>query len=326
MNREYMDKGICALDGVMICFSDHRETVRVPARAGDMPLHRLGSGALCLPRARQVILEEGYTAVSGLTLPEENRVCTQITLPSTLETCDGFQPGRYILPSRLNLRRDVSENEFSRYLMYSEPAGQGFRLLNSEGLELPSCALLLQILKGYYGRSGVVNEIHPQLPLFFTDRNPGKNLNLPISCMSHVSQKSALTENECVLQRISGGDMGARSAEAERANDRRDQSGYSSGDGISEVTLIGFSREAAMHRKGRVYMTLTAMTGIFFNQMLRRVVLDGTDYYVYSRRFLAGTKDGYLREDVCVYGRDGMITDRKLSGSVYGKYRFLNML
>ena len=48
MNREYMDKGICALDGGMICFSDHRETVRVPARAGDMPLHRLGSGALCL--------------------------------------------------------------------------------------------------------------------------------------------------------------------------------------------------------------------------------------------------------------------------------------
>ena len=326
MSREYFSQQICALDGVMICMNSSQKHVSVPARAGDMPLYRLGGGALCLPEARTVTVEEGYTAVSGLTLPVSNTVCSEITLPSTLRAFDGFRPGQYRIPRRLNLRRTVSSEEYGRLLALSEPAGQGFRLLGREAMELPQFRLLIQILNDYYRCGGILNYVNPELPLFFGSVMPNNRLTEPVACMRADSDRPVFTENDGVLQRIAAGRMGTRSMDAERANDRRNQMGVPSVQAIQEVSAIGFSEAAAVRRDDQVFITLTALTARYFNQLLRQVVLGGKTYYVYSRRFLTGREDDYQREDVCVYGPSGMIPDRELSARVYSKYRLLNML
>jgi len=328
MTGQYIDPQICALDGVMICYKNEERRVCVPARAGDMPLELLGSGALCLPNALEVTVEEGYTAIAdfiALAKPfVEQWPQTQVTLPSTLRGWASPE-GRFLgYPRKLNLRRRLSEQDYRGLMEHSVPAGMGFRVLDSEALGQPACRVMAELMKGMAG--SIVNDIDPELPLYFWRKETDGSVFAPLECMGLDARGPEHTENDGVLKRIRSGNMGRRLGEAERENDRYYQKGEKLEARRALSAVVGFNEDAAIHSRGEVFMTLTAVLGYLFNQMLRRVDLEGKDYYVYSRRFLKSTGVSYLREDMCVYSREGLVTDAVVSRRVYEKYRLLNMI
>ena len=323
-----MDAHICAMDGVMLCYTDHRKQVSVPAAALNMPLRLLGSAALCIPNAETVIVEEGYTQISScaLTLPKGKSV--EVTLPSSLKAMkgDSAQPPQLrSCPTRLHLRRRISEAAWVELLEHSVPAGQGFRLLNEIALQSATFRLMSDLLK-VQGLQ-IINATDLELPLFFWQEEAKRSVFIPLECVWPGSEAPRHTEDEGVRARIASGGLGRRVPSMERTIDRMEQRGISSEPaGTRRFAFVGFNEKASVHKDGEVFMTFTAVTGLFFNQMLRRVVCEGRTYYVYSRRYPGRSIAEYSREDVCVYGPDGLVTDPALSNRVYGKYRLLNMI
>lgn len=323
-----MDAHVCAMDGVMLCYTDHRKRVSVPAAAMRMPLRLLGMASLCVPNAERVTVEEGYTAISAGALIQPQEGLAEVTLPSTLKTvkeCVASPPRLRSYPPRLHLRRRISEAAWDGLLEHSIPVGQDFRLLDPVALASDPFRLLSDLLAAQ--RQRIISGVDLDLPLFFWQKDAERSVFVPLECMWPGSAAPRHTEDEGVRARIASGDMGRRNPSTERMIDRMDQRGVSfESVETQKRTFVGFNEAACVHKGGEVFMTLTAMTGVFFNQLLRRVACEGATYYVYSRRFPSENPAEYRREDVCVYGPDGLVTDPALSNRVYSKYRLLNMI
>ena len=66
---------------------------------------------------------------------------------------------------------------------------------------------------------------------------------------------------------------------------------------------------------------------MLFTPQLLPIHCDGQQYYLYSRnRLTADPACPYQREDVCVFDKAGLVTDKKISETVYGKARLLMLL
>ena len=330
MMNQYMDANICAADGVMICFHDSGMRVSVPARAGNMPLKTLGAGSLCLKNANAVVVEEGYSAMACAALNMLPPTINEIVLPSTLKNVEkniAVGGAHALFARRICLRRRVRLDEYEQLRLHSRPAGQGFRVLDSTALDLPACEVMRALLNGMGRR--ILNDERLEMPLFFCADKLEKTVFAPLNCLMEGAEGPTYTENEGVLRRIAEGDWGARRGEMERQNDRLLQTFSDPAMRWLMNTLVGFSETAAITAGDEAYLTLVALTAKFFNQMVRRVRFSGREYYVYSRRLLTDRTNGllnYAREDVCVYGPEGLVTDNDVARDVYAKYRLLMML
>ena len=336
MNDTYMDVHACAFRDTMICYRDDAAQVRLPARAGDLRLKRLGNGALCCPRLERLEVEEGYEVIPAETivrLSNQRGRRTSLYLPATLTTLSDlgrdwpFHPVDNVQLTRVELTRRLPLGEY-RTLMETGVAVNG-------GLRLPvgvtdphgPCRMMVQVLRA--GGIGVVEPSNAEFPLFsFDEHGVRPMLFKPKKSLCRVGERPVDTENEALLQRIAQGHMGARDPVAERLNDRMQQTGEDILNRKRAVSLICFDERSAVNVGGAVRFTLQALMGELFYISLRRVCLKGKDYYVYARLYPqpAGTQPAYLREEVCVYGEDRLVTDPMLSEEVYEKYRLLNML
>ena len=336
MNDTYMDARACAFRDTMICYRDDADQVRLPARAGDLRLKRLGNGALCCPRLERLEVEEGYEVIPAETiirLSNRSGRRASLCLPATLTTVSDLVPDRPIYPvgkaqlTRIELARQLPLGEYRTLVETSVAVNGGLRLPVGVTDTHGPCRTMLQVLRA--GGIGVVDTLNAEFPLFsFDDHGVRPMLFKPKKSLSRAGERPVDNENEALLRRIAQGHMGARDPMAERLNDRMQQMGEDILDKKKTVALICFDERSAVNVGGAVRFVLQAQVGELFCISLRRVCLKGRDYYVYARLHLqpAGTQPAYLREDVCVYGEDRLVTDPVLSEEVYEKYRLLNTL
>lgn len=338
MNDAYVDGHACAFRDTMICYRDDAEKVRVPARVARLKLKRLGMGALCCPNAVEVALEEGYESVFAETIGrlgvwDKKSFQVSLRLPESFERVEALLPNTAIkiagkaLLRRVALARRMSLRDYRTISENAVPVNGGLRLPVCVTEERSFCRPLVEVLRA--GGIGVIEPSGLEFPLFrFDEHDSRPMLFKPKACFARDAERSAMTENEALLRRIERGQWGARSVEAERWNDRMQQTGCSILDRKQAVALIGYDERSVVRSGGIVRLVLEACISDLFAQSLRRVRLGGKDYFVYARQYpqSAGGVPAYLREDVCVYGGDRMVTDPALSEEVYEKYRLLNML
>lgn len=338
MGESYMDARVCALRDTMICYRDDAVQVRVPARAGDLRLKRLGMGALCCPNLEGLELEEGYERIPAETITRlgfmPGKVLrVSLRLPATLEAVEGLLRDAPIGIAgnerlvRVELARRLPLREYRTFVDTAVPVKGNLRLPVGVVDPHSPCRVLADVLRA--GGVGVIEPSNVEFPLFsLDDRGVRPMLFKPRASLTPAGQRHAATENEALLQRIARGQWGARDPDSERWNDRMQQAGEDILGKRQAVAVICLDERSAMRAGGEVRFVLHAWMGAPFSQSLRRVRLDGKDYYVYARQHLqsAGSVPAYLREDVCVYSGDRMLTDPVLSEEVYEKYRLLNML
>lgn len=331
MNDTYVDEYTCAFQDTMICYRDDATRVRVPATAARLRLKRLGSQALRCPNAEMIELAEGYETLprdlfNGLI--QENKRFSALVLPASLKAVDasagsGFYNGAL---RRVSLRRRMSEAGYRQLLDASLPM-KGHVRLPADVLNPDSpCRLMIDVMGCFC--TGVVDPARAEPPLFDAGEEDAPKLFAPKTCLLPEKYDGGNSENAALLWSIARGRLGARDADAELWNDRMLQVVDRRGAKPGVVAAIWFDERAVEHRGGGVSLTLEVSLGRLFRQALRRVRLNGMDYYVYSRLYChsAGARPAYKREDVCVYDARGLITDPDLSEAVYEKYRLLNVL
>ena len=338
MNDTYMDQRICAFRDTMICYRDDAEQVRVPARAAKMKLQHLGAGALCCPNAKSLELEEGYESIPAETISQLSsgggkNLHVSLRLPASLKAVQGLMSNMPIklagkaMLTRVVLARQLPSREYRDLLETGVSVNGGLRL--PVGIMDPHslCRPLVEALCA--GGIGVIEPSKAEFPLFsFDEHGVRPMLFKPKVCLMRDAEKSTATENEVLLRHIASGQWGARSVEAERWNDHMQQTGEDILARRQAVAMIYFDERSAMRVGGSVRFALETYISELFSLSLRRVCLNGAEYYVYARQYCQGegSQPAYLREDVCVYARDRVVTDPALSEEVYEKYRLLNRL
>ena len=118
----------------------------------------------------------------------------------------------------------------------------------------------------------------------------------------------------------------------------RGKSGKTKDEADQEVCLICCgpapaedSRAAVPSGQDSARETVTVRLHLFrqkaFFPTLRYVRCEDADWWIYSRNYLTGSEEHpYIRMEMGVFNREGLVTNRKQAEAVYAKYRFLSML
>ncbi len=332
MKDTYIDDYTCAYQDTMICYRDEAKQVRVPATAAWLELRRLGSQALNCPNAKSIELAEGYESFSqdlfnGL-IRLKNCFDT-LLLPTTLKLVEPSVINAMAHPGmkKVSLRRRLSQREFDSLLDGSLSAEGGLRLPAGRAGANSACGLMADVLKCL--GLGVLDPAETTLPLFEWMKEEGRSgLFSRKRCMLPEGMKAEPNENSVLLKCIAGKRWGVRDTAAEQWSDRMMQLNMNRPENQARTAVIWFDERAISRRGDAVYLSLEAWMGVLFRQAIRRVRLNGFDYYVYSRHYFSTIRSlpAYQREDVCVYDARGLVTDPEISEEVYEKYRLLNVL
>ncbi len=332
MKDTYIDDYTCAYQDTMICYRDEARQVRVPATAAWLRLKRLGSQALSCPNAESIELAEGYESIAHDLfdgLAGQKSAFAMLLLPTTLKQVEPSAINAHAHPGlkRVSLRRRMSRREYGSLLDGSLSVEGGLRLPTGQTSFNGACSLMADVLKCLC--LGVLDPSETTLPLFEWKNEKGRSgLFSRKSCMLPDGMKAEPNENSVLLKCIEGKRWGVRDTGVERWNDRILQLNTNRSQSQGKTAVIWFDERAVSRRGDEVCVTLEAWLGVLFRQALRRVRLNGLDYYVYSRHFFntISTLPAYTREDVCVYDARGLVTDPGISEEVYEKYRLLNVL
>ena len=129
---------------------------------------------------------------------------------------------------------------------------------------------------------------------------------------------SATEEYTAALQMIREGAAGYRDPASEWASDLRIRTGQiTSAVRKSKLSCVIFS-DPVFLRIAQFHL---------FAPALYPVRHGGKDWFVYSRLRLNGNAEHpYQREDICVFGREEIVTDRDLADMVYMKARMMMCL
>ena len=341
----YLDERASVIGGTLIRLNDNGEDVRVSSSYGGNPVSVLGSGAVVVPRAVRLTLEEGFRRLESDCMTG-NRSLREIRLPATLREIDGvIGIWRNLAgePFHLFLDRRMTAGVWEDIRQRAVPVG-GKQYALSPGelnrdamrpadalpasLEAPGASVQKEMRCVFLVRQKDKEDLQEQ---FFSK----------ISCLDLKYGRGTVCEADIVTEMIRDGDEGLRHAGAEEFSDLMiRKNGKTGAEADKEVCLIlcepgpaedhGGGAPAPSDRKSSraaVTVRLHLFRQKAFFPSLRYVRSDDSDWWIYSRNYLTGIEDHpYIRMEMGVFNRQGMVTNREQAEAVYAKYRFISML
>ena len=333
-----MDADSAALGGTMLCHNSSQRVVLVPSSVNGQRLTNLGAGALCCPNAERVALQEGYRRVSAEAFKHLPDTCGELTLPESLEQVDRARWIDLTPFKRVRLKRRLTQQEWAQLMERSMDAGNGYRLIHGADEGSPVLGVAAQLFGGSGKIPPIVDPEDFGLPIYMTDsQDYNKSVFVRMPCFHPGADSDAMTEDQGVVEAIARGRMGRRDPDCEAFADNLLREGVHTIDTLRQrTTILGFDPRAALYSDGARHVVIDIRPAYYYSQLLRRVMMDGHAYYVYSRKSLvqSAVRLGqtttpfvrYLREDVGVYDASGLVTDPIISENVYEKYRMLCVL
>ena len=333
-----MDANCAALGGTMLCYNSDRRNVVVPSSVDGRSVTVLGAGALCCPNACSVELQEGYRALSGDALRCLPSKCRELTLPASLERVEKTAWNDLSPLHLIRLKRRLGKKDWAELMDASLDAGGGYRLIRGADENHPVWGVAARIFTGMGKVPRIVDPGEYGLPIFSMDGSAyNKTVFANVSCRSPGATGGFMTEDRGVLEGIAAGRLGRRDPDCEALNDSLLREGGPKAEALRQRTaILGFDARAALFADGARQVVIEIHAAYHYAQLLRRVRMDGHEYYVYSRQSLVNDTVRlqptatrfikYLREDVGVYDASGLVTDPVISEKVYEKYRLLSVL
>ena len=325
----YIGPNLLAAGSTLVRCADEGLHVRVPARAGGLALEEIGSGAVTAGQAETILVEEGYIRLnrSGIMVGPQTR---KITLPRTLEeaaadSCCDLQGSRlHSFPElTIQLNRRFSPNEYAICRDCSLPAGKGRRILQVSLLKDRAFRPLANMSLNL-GRAAAA--LRPEMGTVFQEDGKATVFQAR-DCYNLNGNETRKDEYGTVLEMIRDGNMGWSDPESEKQSDIRIHAGIPLTGG-KEAALAEYSEpETEPLRDGFLGVQVCFRLQKLFFPGLLPIRYGGNDYYLYSRkRLTADPACPYEREDMGIFDREGLVTDRKLAEAVYGKARMLMLL
>ena len=325
----YLDGKTAVLGNTLIRLVDERENVLVLSRFGSHRVNTLGSGSLVLPRAREVTLSPDYEILQAECLSCDNQLET-LRLPVSVRKVEGNLQNEN---SGGTLRRILLDRRVSQ-AFWEEVRRQAIPILQ-EGWLLPQ-SIKREALEPAAALIGSLapapSALDPRMRLLFTEsaNNPRPFSRETIfntrPCLDFRCRVSEQEEYSEVMAMMEEGDPGWHVPSAEAASDMMIRKGADPADTLPQISLICAEKKEDSPQDRPVIRLHMFRTRAFF-PALRRIRHDGMDFWLYSRNYLSPWPERlYLRREMGIFSREGLVTDSQVAEEVYAKYRFLCLL
>ncbi|MCR4887048.1 MAG: hypothetical protein K5919_09050 [Clostridiales bacterium] len=337
MATEYfMDEKTLALGNTLLTLQCDGPIFTVPAEFGGLSVTTVGSGALQLRTVQELTFAPGYkelkekclcytATLERMNVPETVQRISSALFAATNGKADlVLSIDRALQPSTfLDMRRMMLQTEEKQRLL--PPS-----LLQRGEMELVRCLMCNS------APSAAI--IRKDMRLLFSGRLPGDEHHEfysgtvfdPRPCFDFLSGRKKTEEYTAVMEMIRADDPGWHDPEAERKGDLNLRFGASpvAVTACKKVSVVLCPElPNAPGPDGLFHAQFHLFRRHLFFPALRHIRHQGADWWIYSRNYLTSDPERpYLREDVGVFDRNGLVTDRKSSEDVYAKYRFLALL
>ena len=314
----YLSSTLAAAGGTLIRFcSEASGAVTVPAGENNVRLSVLGAGSVVANQAASVIVEEGYTRFNARCIQAGS--AARLAFPASLRSAESPLHISGQLFPLIELKRSLTDAVRRELAARSVPVGGGRRMLDPEMFYLPELAPLPALIANVQGLPLQPESAEARF-LFFRTPQENKTIFDKRDCLDFRGGSSGTEEYAAVMRMIREGNTGLRDAAAELQNDR---------------LIHGQEKDPWLqqYRNQRICVLFTdpselRITGVhMFAPALYPIRYGGREWFLYSRLHLTADPDlAYLREDVCVFTREGLVTDGSLSDAVYLKARMMMSL
>ncbi len=321
--QAYMDERALAAGHTMVRWTNDDEEFSLPPRVGPLSLTDIGAGAVICGPGTSLTVAPGYLRLHANSIVGTGKL-VEISLPWTVtDIAPDFYAGPRNRALRLTIHRHLSRRAFDDLLRSAFHLENGLYLCDMpEGAEwtaLRSAAsCCLPLLPPLRASMRALFSLSPSNASVF-DR---------LLCADLAGRHDAVEEHTVVMEMIAENQTGWHVPEAERQSDLRVRAnGALRKYGPFTALFLKPFESADLPRGGKDACLELMRLPAVFTPALRPVRLNGQQYWLYSRNHLCpDVRCPYEREDVGVFARDGLVTDRALSEAVYAKARMLMLL
>ena len=331
----YLDDRTLAMEQTLIRLKCEGGSVTVPVSFGGHQVSVVGSGALTLSGVQELAFAPGYVelkekclgfsqTLQSIHVPESVRVIAETLFVRTF----------YASNLQLYIDRALQPASFLDIRQAALPVGGMKRLLPPALLNRAEMEPVRCLMRQSASPPALICK---EMRILFRGQIDDTKSGIytgtifePRPCYDFLFGREETEEYTAVMEMIRADDPGWHDTAAERKSDliiRRGNNPVAPGT-CSQVALAMCGQlpdapgpDSLFHIQIHMYRQ-----HLFF-PALRYVRHRGSDWWIYSRNYLTMHPDQpYLREDVGVFDRDGLVTDRKTSEDVYAKFRFLAIL
>ena len=335
--NHYMDEKTLVLDHMLLSLQCDEPSFTVPAAFGGYSATAVGSGALQITmNVRKLTFAPGYRVLRDGCLSSSSAL-KLISVPETVNTVSStlFSARRYPFNPIFSIARALQPAVFSDIRKMMLRADGKRRLLPPELLRRNDMEPVSCLLQNAAVPAAVICKemriLFFGIPPHDTDSKLYSGTVFdPRPCFDFLYGRKETEEYTAVMEMIRADDSGWHDAAAERHCDLEIRFGN-----VPASPALCFEVGIAVCEKlpeapgpdGLIHTVFRLFGAYLFFPALRRVRHKGSDWWIYSRNYLTGRAEcPYNREDVGVFDRNGLVTDRKTSEDVYAKYRFLSLL
>lgn len=331
----YIDEKTLVLDHTLLTLQCDGPGFTVPAEFGGCAATAVGSGALQIKTVHELTFSSGYkelrekclcytTTLERMHISETVQSISSQLFVSAYIINPFFSIARALPPAVfLDIRRTTLRTEGEKRLLPPE-------VLRRNDMEPVRCLML--------NAAPLAATIDKGMRILFFGRLPGDTSRAFYSgtifdsrpCFDFLSGRRETEEYTAVMEMIRSDDPGWHDPASERMSDLEIRFGKQPAAPASCLEVsVAMCEELpnAPGPDGQFHAEFHLFRKHLFFPALRRVRHQGADWWIYSRNHLTSHPERpYVREDVGVFSRSGLVTDRKTSEDVYAKYRFLSLL
>lgn len=323
--KDYLDSTWAAADETILNYSGDDVVMQIPSRLGDMEIRAIGDGAfmesvnllqIALPRRVQRIGKQSFYGCQSLKniylpghiksiSPDAFRNCHSIinlTLDGLPLSEDKYEALKQscLLAGGIFVARTFPDIPVAKASL--EAAGSWPALHLPDGIER---LFVSQSLTEDTGRAALTRH----LDQFAFDGHAGT-----------VSEEQAFVD---LLRRGKRGPREERDTELKNDSFARLEK-YPP---IVKTGLFTFDDQLTQAHGTTRYITVNIKIGYLFWQSKASVQYGTLTYFVYRRHYLSATEDlSCIRQDVAIFTKSGLVTNKEEAQEVYAKYKLLSIL
>ena len=335
-NAYYLDDQALVVEQTLISLKNDETVFTVPSSFGGHPATVAGSGALSLKGVQELAFAPGYAVLKEMCLSVPPSL-KRLLIPETVHTLSDqlFYPCFQESGARLEIDRALHPALWEDLRRNALNIGDNRRLVPSALLRREEMEPVLCLMRN---AAQPAAEIRKEMRLLFFESRPanvrpgcdaGSIFELR-PCYDFLDGCGEIEEYTAVMQMIREDAPAWRVPAAEEQSDLRIRYGQAKMPDVSSGTVslaVYDGRPDLSGNDGRIRVRFSVVFDRVFFPAVRRIRHRGKDWWIYSRNHLTSRADcPYVREDMGVFDRDGLVTSRKTVEDVYAKFRFLCML
>ena len=324
--ENYMDESFVITNKTIITYSGQHPTIKVPGRIGDIEISRIGDGSFMEASMLQCVILPPKVKEIGTQAFWKCPVLTSAFVPGGLISVDTGAFGNCKMLSDITVYGlELTAGEYHKFKMAGSRSSDGIYVLR----EMPQNELVQKLVSSVTSAKParkIPDDISLLFQLAALDEQKGKfSLDKNIPVIGFTAPSVPTTESRAFFDHIKNGGVEIYAGKAEEKNDWYVRVGKIPEKG--KTIIFTFDDSKTKEENGKYLINATLRIGYFFWQSAQPVIYDKKQYYIYRRYYLSFDPElEYVRRDIAVYSKKGLVTNREEAQNVYAKYKLLSIL